>query len=106
MSFQKTETQGTGNILSSLNVVKTEDISELVEIPREEYQTYAGRETVFLGGGTETGEYKFKVQGIFIIQKGELEENVKISEDEILKEINRRKNKPKKEKKKKKIYYS
>ena len=101
MSFQKTETQGTGNIRSSLNVVKTEDISELVEIPREEYPTYAGRETVFIGGGMETGEYKFKGQGIVITQKGELEENIKISEDEILKEINRRKNKPKKEKRKK-----
>ena len=103
MQFQKTETQGTGNIRSSLNVVKTEDISELVEIPREQYPTYAGRETVFIGGGMETGEYKFKGQGIVITQKGGLEENVKISEEEILKEINRRKNKPKKEKRKRYI---
>lgn len=101
MSFQKTEAKGTGNIRSSLNVVKTEDVSELVEIPKEEYPTYAGRETVFIGGGMETGEYKFKGQGIVITQKGVLEENVKISEEEILKEIDRRKNKPKKEKRKK-----
>ena len=101
MSFQKIEAKGTGNIRSSLNVVKTEDISELVEIPKEEYPTYAGRETVFIGGGMETGEYKFKGQGIVITQKGALEENVKISEEEILKEIDRRKNKPKKEKRKK-----
>jgi hypothetical protein len=101
MSFQKMEAKGTGNIRSSLNVVKTEDVSELVEIPKEEYPTYAGRETVFIGGGMETGEYKFKGQGIVIIQKGALEENVKISEEEILKEIDRRKNKPKKEKRKK-----
>ena len=101
MSFQKMEAKGTGNIRSSLNVVKTEDVSELVEIPKEEYPTYAGRETVFIGGGMETGEYKFKGQGIVITQKGVLEENVKISEEEILKEIDRRKNKPKKEKRKK-----
>ena len=101
MSFQKMEAKGTGNIRSSLNVVKTEDVSELVEIPKEEYPTYAGRETVFIGGGIETGEYKFKGQGIVITQKGVLEENVKISEEEILKEIDRRKNKPKKEKRKK-----
>ena len=101
MSFQKAELKGTGNIRSSLNVVKTEDTSELVEIPKSEYPSYAGRETVFIGGGMETGEYKFKGQGIVITQKGALEENIEINEEEILKEINRRKNKPKKEKRKK-----
>ena len=101
MSFQKAELRGSGNIRSSLNVVKTEDQSELVEIPKSQYASFAGRETVFIGGGMETGEYKFKGQGIIITQKGSLEGNVEISEEEILKEINRRKNKPKKEKRKK-----
>ena len=101
MSFQKAQLQGSGNIRSSLNVVKTEVQSELIEIPKSEYASYAGRETVFIGGGMETGEYKFKGQGIIITQKGSLEGNVEISEEEILKEINRRKNKPKKEKRKK-----
>lgn len=100
MSFQKEDLRGTGNIRSSLNVVKTEDTSELVEIPKSQYPSYAGRETVFIGGGMETGEYKFKGQGIIITQKGALEGNVEINEEEILKEINRRKNKPKKEKRK------
>ena len=100
MSFQKNEQKGVGNIRSNLNVVKTEDISELIEIPRSEYPSYAGRETVFIGGGMETGEYKFKGQGIIITQKGALEENIDINEEEIMKEINRRKNKPKKEKRK------
>ena len=101
MSFQKAELKGSGNIRSSLNVVKTEDQSELIEIPKSQYASFAGRETVFIGGGMETGEYKFKGQGIIITQKGSLEGNVEISEEEILKEINRRKNKPKKEKRKK-----
>ena len=101
MSFQKAEIKGTGNIRSSLNVVKSDDQSELIEIPKSEYPSYEGRETVFIGGGMETGEYKFKGQGIIITQKGALEENIKISEEEILKEINKRKNKPKKEKRKK-----
>ena len=101
MSFQKAELRGSGNIRSSLNVVKTEDQSELIEIPKSQYASYAGRETVFIGGGMETGEYKFKGQGIIITQKGSLEGNMEISEEEILKEINRRKNKPKKEKRKK-----
>ena len=101
MSFQKAELSGSGNIRSSLNVVKTEDQSELIEIPKSQYASFAGRETVFIGGGMETGEYKFKGQGIIITQKGSLEGNVEITEEEILKEINRRKNKPKKEKRKK-----
>ena len=101
MSFQKAELRGSGNIRSSLNVVKTEDQSELIEIPKSQYASFAGRETVFIGGGMETGEYKFKGQGIIITQKGSLEGNMEISEEEILKEINRRKNKPKKEKRKK-----
>ena len=101
MSFQKAELRGSGNIRSSFNVVKTEDQSELIEIPKSQYASFAGRETVFIGGGMETGEYKFKGQGIIITQKGSLEGNVEITEEEILKEINRRKNKPKKEKRKK-----
>lgn len=101
MTFQKSEMKETGNIRSSLNVVKTEDVSELVEIPKSEYATYAGRETVFVGGGMDTGEYKFRGQGIAITQNGALEEKIEISEEEILKEINKRKNKPKKEKRKK-----
>ena len=72
----------------------------MIEIPKSEYASYAGRETVFIGGGMETGEYKFKEQGIIITQKGNLEDNIVISEEEILKEINRRKNNPKKEKRK------
>ena len=102
LSFQKSNIQGggTSNINARLNITKTEDASELIEIPKSEYASYAGRETVFIGGGMETGEYKFKGQGIIITQKGSLEDNIVISEEEILKEINRRKNKPKKEKRK------
>ena len=47
----------------------------------------------------DTGEYKFRGQGIVITQ-AEGPGKIIISEEEILKEINRRKNKPKKEKKK------
>ena len=102
LSFQKSNIQGggTSQINARLNITKTEDASELIEIPKSEYASYAGRETVFIGGGMETGEYKFKGQGIIITQKGTLEDNIVISEEEILKEINRRKNKPKKEKRK------
>ena len=43
-----------------------------------------------------TGEYKFRGQGIIITQKKGMKENIVFSEDEILKEINKMKNKPKK----------
>jgi len=102
MSFAKSTEQKkvNANIRSSLNIVKTENISELVEIPKSQYGDYEGRETIFIGGGMDTGEYKFKGQGVVITQ-GELPDGkIIISEEEILKEINRRKNKPRKKKEK------
>ena len=99
MSFQKSNIKNTSKVQSNVNVVKTENISELVEIPRSEYQNYAGRETIFIGGGMDTGEYKFRGQGIVITQAQVPAGKIVISEEDILKEINRRKNKPKKTKK-------
>ena len=99
MSFQKTSLKNPTKIRSSVKVVKSENVSELIEIPRDEYQEYAGRETIFIGGGMDTGEYKFRGQGI-VISQAEVPQKIVISEEEILKEINRRKNKPRKEKKK------
>ena len=98
MSFQKSGIKQTSQVHSNVNVVKTEDLSELVEIPRSQYEQYAGRETIFIGGGMDTGEYKFRGQGIVITQ-AEVPKKIIITEEDILKEINRRKNKPKKEKK-------
>jgi hypothetical protein len=99
MSFQRSNIKSPSKIRSSVNVVKTENVSELIEIPRSEYESYAGRETIFIGGGMDTGEYKFRGQGIVITQAKDPGKII-ISEEEILKEINRRKNKPKKDKKK------
>ena len=102
MSFAKSTEQKkvNANIRSSLNVVKTENISELVEIPKSQYGDYEGRETIFIGGGMDTGEYKFKGQGVVITQGEVPDGKIIISEEEILKEINRRKNKPRKKKEK------
>jgi len=99
MSFQKSNIKNTSKAQSNINVIKTENMSELVEIPRSEYQNYAGRETIFIGGGMDTGEYKFRGQGIVITQAQVPVGKIVISEEDILKEINRRKNKPKKAKK-------
>ena len=102
MSFAKSteHKKVNANIRSSLNVVKTENISELVEIPKSQYGDYEGRETIFIGGGMDTGEYKFKGQGVIITQGEVPDGKIIISEEEILKEINRRKNKPRKKKEK------
>ena len=100
ISFQKSKLKSSANIKSNLNVVKTEDNTELVEIPKSEYPAYVGKETVFIGGGMATGEYKFQGQGIAITQCGNIENNVVFNEEEIMKEIDRRKNKPKKQKRK------
>ena len=100
ISFQKSKLKSSANIKSNLNVVKTEDNTELVEIPKSEYPAYVGKETVFIWGGMATGEYKFQGQGIAITQCGNIENNVVFNEEEIMKEIDRRKNKPKKQKRK------
>ena len=98
MSFQRSTVKSPTKIRSSLKVVKTENVSELIEIPESQYDKYVGRETVYVGGGMETGEYKFRGQGILVTQAVP-EAKVVISEEEILKEINRRKNKKKQKKK-------
>ncbi len=98
MSFQRSTVKSPTKIRSSLKVVETENTSELIEIPESQYDKYVGRETIFVGGGMETGEYKFRGQGI-MITNAVPEAKVVISEEEILKEINRRKNKKKQKKK-------
>ena len=100
LSFQRSARKNNPKIHSSVNIVKTEKSSKLVEIPRTEYGSFTGRETIFIGGGIDTGEYKFRGQGIIITQTEIPKGKIVISEEEILKEINKRKNKKKREKKK------
>ena len=109
LSFQKSLVKSPPKVRSSIKAIKTEDVSELIEIPRSKYKDYIGRETIYISDGMETGEYKFTGQGILITQ-AEIPQKIIISEEEILKEINRRKNKPKKRKERKyeildKFYY-
>ena len=109
LSFQKSLIKSPPKVRSSIKAIKTENVSELIEIPRSKYKDYMGRETIYVSGGMETGEYKFTGQGILITQ-AEIPQKIIISEEEILKEINRRKNKPKKRKEKRyeildKFYY-
>lgn len=71
----------------------------LVDIPRSEYGSYAGKDITFMGGGMETGEYKFGGSKIIMKEKLNQKENIVINEEEIYKEIQKRKNKSKKTKK-------
>ena len=109
LSFQKSLIKSPPKVRSSIKAIKTENVSELIEIPRSKYKDYMGGETIYVSGVMETGEYKFTGQGILITQ-AEIPQKIIISEEEILKEINRRKNKPKKRKEKRyeildKFYY-
>lgn len=73
--------------------------SELVEIPREKYSEYRGKEAVYMTGGIDTGEYKFNGAKIVLKEKEVPVEKVEISmkEEEINKEIINRRNKAKKD---------
>ena len=96
MAFRKS----TEETKTNFNLIKKENISELIEIPKSEYVNYKGRETIYIGGGMITGEYKFGGQRIIITEGKIPQGKFMMNEEEILKEINKRKSKSKKEKKK------
>ena len=98
ISFRQNSFSGKENIDSNISINR-ESYSELIEIPKSEYASLGGKEILFVGDGMETGEYKFK--GAQVILTADLNQNQKINldEEEIFKEIMRRKNKSKKQKK-------
>ena len=74
MSFQKMKSVGKENINFNSNIIiNKENNSEFVEVPREEYGSFRGKDIVFVGSGMETGEYKFK--GAKLIMKAKENEN-------------------------------
>ena len=98
LSFQRCKIKTSGNFTTYLNIQKSENNIELEEIPKSEYYKYKGKEAVLIGGGLESGEYRFNGEKVFIILKEILENNIKINKEEIMKEINIRKNEYKKKK--------
>ena len=70
--------------------------SELIDIPRSEYGSFVGKRITIFGNGMETGEYKFKGSKIILKEKENENQKIEIDEEDILKEINKRKNKTKK----------
>lgn len=98
ISFRKYSFSGKENINSNISISKV-DYSEFREIPKSEYDSFRGKEILFVGGGMETGEYKFNKGQILI--KADLNQSKKITidEEEIYKEIMKRKIKSKRQKK-------
>ena len=69
-----------------------------VDIPREEYDNYINKETIIVNDGMDTGEYQFIGAKTVLRDDGFNNAKYRMSEEEILQEINRR-NKKNKEKK-------
>ena len=89
------------NKYERLNLFKNKN--EFVEIPRKDYDKYSLRDTITVGYGMDTGEYKFVGAKTLIKEKALPKGNKSaFSEEEILKEISRRN--VKKEKKKRVSY--
>jgi hypothetical protein len=72
------------------------NFSEFVEIPRNEYQNHADKETFFLEKGMNTGKYTFRGKETTIKEDEIPGGKVKIKEEDIQEELTRRTNKKKK----------
>ena len=96
MCFQKYDNNSKKKeVISSINVVKEKN-SELIEIPPEKYSEFRGKELIYMLGGMDTGEYKFNGAKIVLKEKDIPQKKILIKEEEINKEIIKRKNKIKK----------
>ena len=90
--------KGTINSYRNKKIDK-ENLTNFVEIPREEYEKHANNETLFFEGGINTGSYKFRGEEMLLKQEY-FPGRVQVSEDEVMEEITRRTNR-----KEKKIKY-
>ena len=94
----KTNRSNLENISNNLNIKNLkENLHEFVEIPRSDYDSYEGKEIVFINDGMDTGEYKFIGEKTLLKESYPNKKGI-INQEEIMKEITRR-NKVKKQKK-------
>jgi hypothetical protein len=101
MCFQKYDKNSKKKEVKNVINITQSNNSELIEIPREKYSEYRGKEPIYIPGGIDTGEYKFNGTKIVLKEKEIPVEKILIKEEEINKEIINRKNKVKKDQKKK-----
>ena len=101
MFFQK----GNEYLIENKSLNRNNNKKELEEIPSGEYSKYNGEQKLFAfpgrgrGLGMDKGEYIFEGGKMKLVERDISEEKVKIEEEEIYKEINRRKEHYSKEKK-------
>ena len=91
--YLKAKKSNLENISSNLNEINKknlrENIHEFVEIPREDYDNYEGKEFTFINNGMDTGEYKFIGEKILLKDSFPKRKGV-INKEAIMKEITRR----------------
>ena len=70
--------------------IEKKELLNFEEIPREEFEMHANKETLFLEGGIDTGRYKFEGKETLLKHDDSNMGKIKVAEDEVLKEINKR----------------
>ena len=101
LTVEKNNTKRNNKILDNINKINLfKNGNEYIEIPRKEYKNYSLRDTITVGDGMNTGEYKF-VGLKSLIKENEIPKLNKtaLNEEEISKEISGRNDKSKKKKK-------
>ena len=97
ISFQNISSKKKFESKLNKNIEKKE-LVHFIEIPREEFELHKNKETLFLEGGIDTGRYKFEGKETILKDNSNMGK-VKVEEDEILKEIEKRTKKKEKKRK-------
>ena len=95
LTVEKNNTKRNNKILDNINKINLfKNGNEYIEIPRKEYKNYSLRDTITVGDGMDTGEYKF-VGLKSLIKENEITKVNKavLNEEEISKEISSRNDK-------------
>ena len=90
--------QSNRRLIKNFSKLSLKEREGFVDIPREEYDNYINRETIVVNDGMDTGQYQFIGAKTVLKDDGFNNAKYKLTEEEIIQEINRR-NKKKKEKK-------
>ena len=87
VSFQDISTKKR-NVDSRVSLDK-QNFSEFIEVPRNEYEGHADIETIFIDSGMDSGKYKFKGKEE-LIKENQTPSKIKISEEDVMNEIEKR----------------
>ena len=87
VSFQGTSTKKR-NVDSGVSLDK-QRFSEFIEVPRNEYKAHADIETIYIDSGMDSGKYKFAGKEE-LIKENQTLSNIKITEEDVMNEIEKR----------------